>query len=1531
MLPKDKFFARLLLALTVLGMSVSVWSATVYPLYFNDVSTLDTATQNRYWDNLMKYKLWGTTGINLTDEGEVILEDVTGYSGTASGDIKFGHDYSLGGPILSGGIVEFRHFSGANMLEGPLRSLKGAKYPAWSQTDLKTARFDGPYCINGKITGAGADNDNTFQEWESLVSNGMYYGDNYDFCPDKVPAIDTLLSVPELPLTGVTWEKGIYADVYSPVHYLHVPPDSIYKNEYGTFDKYIEDLVVSATPDFKLYVLMPPEGRLTRIFVKEGFKIDNSAHKPVIQVVYVNEGTHFDKSKMEWDLTDKDDFTYVSNQQYAGNLLFYTNKDVNWGSTDHPSYQGSFITTGSFYIGNDFTIAGQIISNYLEIRAPFKGDFKYVPFDPPILDPTAIAKGKFVESSEDTHLPISLDKKTSTNVSFKYCFALKDSSKTGADTASIEDLDYDKAVLSKMPICSGDTVFAEVKIAAGSKEPQAGYEVYLNAKKDGLTEGVEILPLYVFDMLGAVFSGNKRSGTFYLNIYDGDPPQFDNKDKDPYGINENTAIAKVAKDSVIKVINLKNVDWNTVDELVLTMEDVDPLPNGVPTANDLFNFTIVKDSLNKKAYAVISVKNDSLLDYETTAPDYRVILTLKDDLGAENCNVDTIIRTVSVINVNEDPIIVEQQEFDVFEHQGPGAVVGTIVWGEHDSVPEFRKDIFEAIDGATDLFSVDSTGVITTKKDLDYETMDTAYTIVVKLVDKTDPTLFDIDTVVVHVHNVNEAPWITTDTIDVTENPKVKTVVDTIEADDHDFNDTKEYTLVKDPSGCFDVAANGSVTISEGCKGIDREKDSVIVITVQVKDSGDSVDVHNITVIVKDVPPPTIEVTDTTWTKPKSPIYTNEEEFRYCWIINAKKDDGNCADTTLKPGKNEICKEVSNLDGYEDKAKDCMTIYYSNAAPVVTISANSNAGKATNIFTIVEKTDKADTNIYVNKPRHDIEVTVTDSATGVSKSFKVNVDLEKTVTVPQKTYDKLAAVVKEAPALDEEAKGTSTPVNGNEVSVSYSTKIAGTDVVISYVTDNKGEVVKQTVINDKGKEESIKVMEVSYETEIDGKKVTVSYYADAVTGTVLVKDASGRLMTESAASAEKVDAGVYSVSYKSANATGDSVTISYAVDKKGNMVKNSEGNIGYSVSYTYVNEYGNSAKQSIFIVLDTVGPKVEILSPVQGAIIRANSVAVEWTVNGEVQDTLVVQGLEKGANYIVRYYCDKAGNKDSAVVYVVMKDGKNVDVSVEQPVTVVTKDKVREYYKDEASKPKPGQTYAVSIMNPSKDGEEVETLIGGSFGTREGSGEEPYKNVKEKNKTKATKHLGPTLALDIKLPTVMDGAGRGGVGGLATLDELMSGDMIPLEEVAADNSKKVSVEEYVAKYCEEGFDASDVKRANLYRTHARIKIWVYTTLGNFVDYYTFTQDLNDPDYTNEAGTLRMFFEMKPDADGNVRSENGKLYATGAYVYKVEAKLRSDLRCTLPPVDDAAGKKKGDVIKSDDDLLKAFGYRRPANK
>ena len=84
---------------------------------------------------------------------------------------------------------------------------------------------------------------------------------------------------------------------------------------------------------------------------------------------------------------------------------------------------------------------------------------------------------------------------------------------------------------------------------------------------------------------------------------------------------------------------------------------------------------------------------------------------------------------------------------------------------------------------------------------------------------------------------------------------------------------------------------------------------------------------------------------------------------------------------------------------------------------------------------------------------------------------------------------------------------------------------------------------------------------------------------------------------------------------------------------------------------------------------------------------------------------------------------------------------------------------------------------------------------------------------------------------------------------------------------------------------------------------------------------------------NDAGLLTLYFELKPDRDGNVRTQNGRLMATGAYIYKTEVDMKSELMCTLPPVKDksATSLKVGETRKVKEDLLKNFGYKRPEKR
>ncbi len=1490
----------------------STYSIDVYPLTFG---SQDTTAQLKLWNRLMKYKLFaegiadadGIEGVTFAGQN-IHITDEMGYVGSATGDFRLqgNLNHSVGGPVLFAG--KFVNGDGTDsILTGPTRFLQKFE-PTFNSRGSNY--FAGFYCFD-----AGYNNEYTnpgIEAGKAKVPNTAVL--SAAACADTsvVPAVDTDVIIPELKdgVDAYTWNTGIAGN--GTIEYIHVPPPTD-DTDSSSYSYFVES--ISFSNNSKLYVVMPPEGRLTKVFVKTSIYGLGSTDNNDIVVVSGAAGT--------WDGTKWTGIGEpLENKDYAGNLLFFVNEDLSLGA-GQKTMQGTYISTGVIKFAQHTKFAGQLLAKVIRIDADFEaGDFKYVPFNPPVLDPTALASGVFLENDKDVKVPVHLNKITETGVSFKYCFDLDGvtSSDKGIMEEDFNEIQGDYPRKGMLPaFCGIDT--AEVVINRNDTIPASGYEVYLNVKDDNVEEiGNEQLRMQIFDLTGAVLPGNKRTGYFTLTLVDAAVIDFvDNKGD--YSVKENSP----TETEVVRI----QIRGSDASKMVLSM--VDNGSEKVPL-EDLFNYELVKEGATY--YAVITVKDSAKLDYEQIDSVYKVTLVLKDKNGVEGSHTVEAPLNIHIIDVNELPIAIHPTpDPTVNENMPSGTVVDTLEFDDIDKASKFRDNVFIAVGGDTDFFSIDSNGVIKTNKVFDYEmkvydNRDTTYQLIVSVRDRSDTMLFVLDTVVIHIKNVNETPYILTDTTSVPENSKPGTVVDTLKAVDADFDDLDtllKFTLVEDPSGCFDVSAKGVITVKE-CKDLDYEKNKQVSIVVKVEDTHGGSSTKTIKVNVLDIPSPSLEITeasnkDSTWIKPKNPIYTNESDMNVCWEVN--RADQDCADTILKPGKNVIRKEVCNIEGFEGCAVDSLIVYYSNAAPVVIVSANPDDQKAANIYTIVEKTDSADANIYVNKTQNDILVTVKDSASHKDTSFTVKLNLE-TLSVPSKTYETLASVAKESVALDEYAKDKkSTPVNGTEIKVSYPTKVAGVNVTVSYTTDNDGEIVKQKVVNDKGKEESIEVITVSYETEINGKTVTISYLADAATGAKLVKDASGRLMTESAAESEKVQAGSFSVTYEYKDSAGNTVVVTYFVDEKGSLVKNSEGNTGYEVSYTYENQYGNSATQSVFIVLDQTGPKVEIISPVKGQVIRSNFVKVTWTVDGLEQDSLTLQGLEKGKNVIKRIYRDKAGNEAIDSVIVIMKDSKDVDISVEQPVTEISKEKVEKYYAE--NPPKEGQTFAVSIRNPGT-GEEVETLIGGDFKTTAGSGKEPYPGE--------TTHLGPTLALDVKLPVVS------GVGGLATLDDLLSSDgLIPMEGVDADGGTKMTVAEYVQEYCEDDVKADDLSRVNLYNTKLNVKIWVYTSLGNYVDYFSFGQDMNDPDYTNEAGMLQMFFELKPDKDGYVRAENGKMMGTGAYLYKVEATIKSHLRCTLPSKEfdsktktfGANAKKKGDTIRSSEDLLKPFGYKRPSGK
>ena len=995
----------------------------------------------------------------------------------------------------------------------------------------------------------------------------------------------------------------------------------------------------------------------------------------------------------------------------------------------------------------------------------------------------------------------------------------------------------------------------------------------------------------------------------------------------------------VQKDSAKVIINL-----NDLNEKPIFVEPTEPLKfpenqKGYEIGQLVFDdFDKVEKFRNNKFEFVDDVEGFDLdesgvltttrkFDYETEPKTYELTVRIYDASRNPDLAVTGKI-TVELVNMNEPPYI-KNIVFTIPESDTIGSVIKQPLEGaDLDDPTGSGSYTFYILDGGNEVgensdFKLDpSTGKFTVATKLDFETVE-SYSIKVRVKDSENG--FSDTTVTINVIDVNETPEILVDTIYVREDHGVNDPFSTVKTDDDDpdiknpdfRNNVYENT---DQNDVIKILPNGDAIL---LKQVDYETDSIYTINVRVTDSDDKTLTSTKKVVVKvvdvyeksNVEIVRAETKDSIYLYPDT-IYVNTPDVTIEW-----KEDNKTRSSkeTLREGLNEIIKTFHDKTK-NDPGADTVVIIYSSAAPIVKVSADGDNVEADNIYTVVEKATKNDTAIFVKDIKNDIRVFVLDTVSNVSESFVVKLELD-TISLPSSDFKDVKAVADKKLARNKKPSSgiTSTPENGIYTKNSYTETVNGLKVIVSYYTDKKGKDVKRSVITSSGDTKVIAVIEVSYTTQVNGKDVTISYFADASTGE-RVKLNTGVFDSESVLSADGDDVtGSYKVSYEYMDLSGNSVEVSYFLDEKGNIAKNNDGNIGYNVGYTYVNKFGNSSKKDVLIVLDQKGPVVKIESPSEDQVITSNFTEVRWTVNGVVQDTLNVQGLDNGPQTIIRVFRDKAGNESRDSVHVMVKNVKNIDINVEKPVTLVDRDSVDKYYK--SNPPKKDQTYSVTFYNYEKNSE-TEEFVGIKGRPEKGTGKEPYRGFSKG-------HLGPTLTVDARVPVA------NALGGLATLDDIVSnGGMVALEGVDAANSEKVTVNEYIETYCTDEFKKSavgaDYSRLNLYWTTVKVDVWVYSNTGVFTDHHSFEYDLDNPEFVNEAGLFKFFFELKPDENGDVRTKDGRLYGTGAYIFKTEVKMYSKLRCDLPPISKGE-KKRNSVVKSSDELLRGFGYRRPVNK
>ena len=975
--------------------------------------------------------------------------------------------------------------------------------------------------------------------------------------------------------------------------------------------------------------------------------------------------------------------------------------------------------------------------------------------------------------------------------------------------------------------------------------------------------------------------------TLKVRVYDKNDPTLSDTATVTIKISDTNERPRFATDDTTLVVK-ENVPAGIIGSIPATDEDGDSISYKI-----VGNVPFTVDSVG-------NISSTREFDYETeTGFQFKLVAT-------DGTMTDTVKINVKIENVNE-PLTVKDTTFTI-----PEDSVGVI--GKIDGVDEDGDDIKYNISDSSN-YIIDDNGVLSIKEPFDYEKQqfDTLY------VYATDGEFTDTAIVIIKIENVNEPPVLQpNDSLRVEENCDTCTV-GVITAIDPDIDDKIIYEVIE-PG--FTIDSTGTLKTTEP---IDYETTKEIIVTVVAKDTSGASDTLKYTVKIDDVNEP-VHVKDTTCTIKENytgdvckipatdddglqPKYIVTDTINYSidstgqLVIKNPIDfenkpidtvtvivsDGVFYDTAKVVIKIEDVPEQTKITEVDDKPKqdtiktnnpdhkidwkicegnkcvldsidvivhkdttirvcnekktscDEVVILFNDVPPVVTLTNAKSTDTWIDYITIEEQKDDK---IYVNKKENPITVTVKDTVRNTTKTFDISVKLDTLSSKDIKLNDYNYVI--------DELKSNIIPIGDNKAEIVEIINDNGTEIVIKKIVDLKTMLPVDTI------------QTVSYTKTINGKDVVISYKTDNMTGERLTD---------------------YTVSYMIDSCT----SVSYTMNDKKQIVKNEEGNIGYTITYDYVDDFGNKATASVDLVYDDIPPKVEIISPYNNDIFNTNAVNVKWTVNGEVQDTLTLQRLEKGANFIIRRYVDKAGNEACDTVRVIMKEAKDIDVSIIHPVTEINQDKVDQYYAD-GNEYNPKKPFTIKITDPKSD-----------------SVPEP---------------IGIGFKIDIALPSVSPN------GGLASLNDLVKNGQIPVDDkgnIVGASTKGIPVDKYVEEHCTAEFQEDyHTKGLNipLYDVKYQLHLWVWTTTAGYVNDFIVEYTLNDEDEATEAGTVQMVLDWLADKNGAVNASNGKQLGTSSYITKLYSKSVAKHRC------DYKDQRKGEKTVKKTETTKIFGYKRP---
>lgn len=572
-----------------IGLVTSVFALAPTPLVFDKVAA-DSATQQHYWDELLKYKLWGRDYLQFSGSNIQVTE-AAGYTGTLGDLTMYNNNHTINGHLVVGGNIVTQD---------------GSDY-----FDQGYVRVGGGILVGSNGHGSTFFKQPTCEHTWDGNEYGQYTKDRDrgdDQCPVGFPALETDLDIPVY--------SGSYGTNYVEQNGSHAVINGIPTS--GTVrDIYLDH--ISLTNGAKLLVQQATTGGITRIFVKN-LNLDGTDW--AIGVTY--DGT-----------------TMVDNANYRGSLLIYTPNGFTVAAGNKRRMQGSYISAGLIEVKQSLYFAGQLIGAQLKVDNGFNAtDFQYVPFDPPVLDPTALASGVFYESiAGNQTVNIRLDRDAVIDVTFKVWITTPG----GVDTAEAADL-----IASTYPATYATA--QSIVIPKGSRVPVT--PLVLQVNDDLLMENTETFFINIADLEGAVLPGNTSSGSLPLSIVDNDQLQPPVLGDTTVALPENSLLGT-------SVVVLTATDLNNTDKLNYT----------IISGDDSGVFAI--DSATNKGY--ITVAKPSALDFEGTPKSWTLVVRVTDNTGRS----DDATVIINLTNVNETPSEPALSANTIAENSVVGTNIGT--------------------------------------------------------------------------------------------------------------------------------------------------------------------------------------------------------------------------------------------------------------------------------------------------------------------------------------------------------------------------------------------------------------------------------------------------------------------------------------------------------------------------------------------------------------------------------------------------------------------------------------------------------------------------------------------------------------------------------------------------------------------------------------------------------------------------------------------------------------------------------------